>query len=109
MKLDADIAGGFGGDEIDFCGGGKRLADGVEGGGDVVMSGEKIRGARNLRMERRCGQERENQREQTGSARKCSTAGHRSSFHAIQYSNPMYTHDDTKDLTLRRFWRRSEA
>src|SRR6266446_3452899 len=41
MQLDADGAGNFPSLEVDFGHGGKRLRDGVERGGDVVMVGEE--------------------------------------------------------------------
>src|SRR2546429_2750160 len=69
MQLDAHVTGRFAGLEIDFGGGGKRLADGVQRGGDVVVRGEKMNGARSLCGERRCAP-CEEQREQTGSAKK---------------------------------------
>src|SRR5213075_802553 len=91
MKFHAHVAGGFDGGEIDFRRCGKRLPDGVKRRGDVVVGGEKIRGARDLSMERRRGDERKSQRKQTDSAGNSSTAGHRTPFNAIQYPNPMYT------------------
>ena len=39
VQFDADAAGDFVGDEIDFCDGGDGLGAGVEGGGDVVVGG----------------------------------------------------------------------
>ena len=61
MKLDAHVAGGFGSDEIDFGGGRKRLANGVERCRDVVVGGKKIHRTRSLGMERRSGQRKEQQ------------------------------------------------
>ncbi len=49
IQLDADAAGDFVGDEIDFGNGGERLAAGIERGGDVVMLGEEGGAARDLR------------------------------------------------------------
>src|SRR2546430_303962 len=90
MQLDAHVTGRFAGLEIDFGGGGKRLADGVQRGGDVVVRGEKMNGARSLCGERRCAP-CEEQREQTGSAKKPSTAGHRTPFHTMHFPNQLYT------------------
>src|SRR5207253_1570569 len=65
-------------------------ADGVQRGGDVVVRGEKMNGARSLCGERRCAP-CEEQREQTGSAKKPSTAGHRTPFHTMHFPNQLYT------------------
>ena len=48
VELDADAAGNFGGDEIDFGDGGDGLAAGFDGGGDVVVRGEEGGAARGL-------------------------------------------------------------
>ena len=53
VELDADAAGDFVGDEIDFSDGGDGLAAGFDGGGDVVVRGEEGGAARGLRA--RCG------------------------------------------------------
>ncbi len=57
IELDADAAGDFVGDEIDFCDGGEGLAAGFEGGGDVVVRGEEGGAARGLGVESGRGRE----------------------------------------------------
>src|SRR5260370_17599898 len=52
VELDADGAGSFDRFEIDFCGGGDRLSNGVQSRGNVVMSRKKIRRRRNLGAKR---------------------------------------------------------
>src|SRR5260370_1714843 len=48
VELDADGAGSFDRFEIDFCGGGERLSNGVQSRGNVVVVRKKIRRLRNL-------------------------------------------------------------
>lgn len=52
VKLDADGAGDFFGDEIDFGGGGEGLRHGIKDGVDVVMLREESRGDGSLGAER---------------------------------------------------------
>jgi hypothetical protein len=44
VQLDAHTAGGFHGLEINFCGCGNRLPDGIQGSGDIVVFSEESRG-----------------------------------------------------------------
>src|SRR5260370_40282955 len=43
VELDADGAGSFDRFEIDFCGGGERLSNGVQSRGNVVVGRKQIR------------------------------------------------------------------
>src|SRR5258707_5387178 len=53
VELDADGAGSFDRFEIDFCGGGDRLSNGVQSRGDVVMVRKTLARLPNLGAERR--------------------------------------------------------
>jgi len=63
VELDADGAGSFDRFEIDFCGGGDRLSNGVQSRGNVVMVRKKIRRLRNLGAEGRGEAAQKDQRE----------------------------------------------
>ena len=87
VQLDAHAAGGFHGLEVNFCGGGNGLPDGVQGRGDIVVRGEETCGAGNLRMERHGGTKAQGNEKQ--GSKEHSAAGHRTPFKYFR-SEPVY-------------------
>ncbi len=79
VQLDADGAGDVVGFEVDPCDGGEGLRDGIEGGGDVVMLGEKGGRARGLSPGGR-GDAAKEQSYEKGCGFQFLAAGHRTPF-----------------------------
>src|SRR5260370_24811404 len=76
VELDADGAGSFDRFEIDFCGGGERLSNGVQSRGNVVVVRKKIRRLRNLGAEGRCEPAYKEQHHDKNPTGHYSTKGH---------------------------------
>jgi len=85
VQFDADAAGSFNGFEVDLGNRGNGLTDSVDGGGDVVMVGQKRGGAGSLGVQRRGGTREAKQRNEEKCSRNSRTQGHRTPFRCIQF------------------------
>src|SRR5258708_11690955 len=85
VELDADGAGSFDCFEIDFCGGGDRLSNGVQSRGNVVVVRKKIRRLRNLGAEGRGEAAQKDQQEDKNRTGNSSAKGHRTPVTCLQF------------------------
>src|SRR5258708_36820245 len=85
VELDADGAGSFVRFEIDFCGGGDRLSNGVQSRRNVVVVRKKIRRLRNLGAKRSGEATQKDQREDKNWTGNSSAKGHRTPFKCLQF------------------------